>query len=44
MRVTGKLKPSDGKWSVAVVIEDDSGGQLNVQLSNQVLFSFPWLN
>jgi RecQ-mediated genome instability protein 1 len=37
VRVTGKLKPCDGKWSVAVVIEDDSGGQLNVQLSNQVL-------
>lgn len=36
VRVTGKLKPCNGKWTVAVIIEDDSGGQLDVELSNHV--------
>ena len=36
MRVTSKLRPCDGQWMVSVVMEDDSGGQLNVNLSNQV--------
>lgn len=34
--MTGKLKPFGGKWTVAVVMEDDSGGQLDVELSNEV--------
>ena len=38
MRVTGKLKPCDGQWTVAVVIQDDGGGEMNVELSNQVLY------
>ena len=36
MRVTGKLKPCDGQWTVAVVIQDGGGGEMNVELSNQV--------
>ena len=34
--MTGKLKPCNGKWTVAVIIEDDCGGQLDVELSNHV--------
>ena len=34
--MTGKLKPCNGKWTVSVIIEDDCGGQLDVQLSNHV--------
>ena len=36
VRVTSKLTPAAGRWTVAVVLEDSSGAQLNVQLSNEV--------
>ena len=35
--MASKLTPSNSLWTVEVVLEDDSGGQLNVKLNNQVL-------
>ena len=37
VRVASKLTPSNSLWTVEVVLEDDTGGQLNVKLNNQVL-------